>query len=49
MTSILCSQVDVISLTTVLMDNFVEALDKIPLNELGQASKDGRYIKDLQY
>ena len=26
------------------MDNFEEALDKIPLNEQGQTSKDGRYI-----
>lgn len=44
--SYICSQVE-ITLLPVLMDNFEEALDKIPLNELGQASKDGRY--NLQY
>ena len=27
----------------VLMDNFEKALDKIPLDGLGQTSKDGRY------
>ena len=27
----------------VLMDNFEEALDKIPLDEQRQTSKDGRY------
>jgi len=30
------------NILSVLMDNFLEALDKIPLNEQGQISKDGR-------
>ena len=33
----------------VLMDNFVEALDKIPLDGLGQTSKDGRYTSNSMY
>ena len=33
----------------VLMDNFVEALDKIPLDKLGQTSKDGRYSLNSMY